>query len=212
MAIEITTSPIDSDLKGRSKWWGCPELPDGIQFPCYNTVVDDKLDDGLEDTMTFICQINLRDIAELDKDNLLPHKGMLYFFARLDYFLGDLDDDTPSIGFWNDGDFRVIYSPVCEDLNTHTILWEDGSPAYKPAEAISFSETNDNAYGHKLLGYPYYEEVENEAPGMISLLQIDEDDGWRLHMYDMGNLNFLINPLDLKNLDFSKTKLYFHSL
>ena len=47
---------------------------------------------------------------------------------------------------------------------------------------------------------------------MISLLQIDEDDGWRLYMYDMGNLNFLINPIDLKNLDFSKTKLYFHSL
>ena len=47
---------------------------------------------------------------------------------------------------------------------------------------------------------------------MVSLLQIDDDDRWGLHLYDMGNLNFLISKEALAARDFSAVKLYFHSM
>lgn len=221
MAIKISTHDTDSELYGKSKWWGCPDLPKGVPYPCYEPIPDymaddehiaDYDEDESEDTLTFICQINLQDIAPYDVEGLLPHTGMLYFFAQLDYFMGDLDAPSQGLGFWQKGAFRVIYSPKTTALHTHRTLWADGTPAYRPARAITFSRTDDHDYGHRLLGMPYYEEVSAEAPGMLSLLQIDEDDTLPLRLYDLGTLNFLITPTQLKSTDFTHTKLYFHSL
>lgn len=47
-------------------------------------------EDGTEGEypLTFICQIDCEDIAPFDKEGLLPHEGMLYFFAAIDEFIG----------------------------------------------------------------------------------------------------------------------------
>ena len=206
-AIRVTTYKTNSPLQGKTHWWGFPDLPDGVEYP----VNGDSDGEDDEDTMTFICQINLQDIAQFDTDRLLPSKGMLYFFANIDYFLGDLEADCEGLGFWDCKAFKVIYDPSCDNLRTHKVYWPDGSPACRPAEAINFGPTNEDEDGHKLLGTPFFEEVCQEAPGMISLLQIDCDDDWGLQLFDMGNLNFLISKEALKARDFSKVKLYFHS-
>ena len=208
MAIGIQTHRTAEDLSGKSHWWGFPDLPEGIAYPARGEADED----GLEDLLTFICQIRLEDIAAFDRENLLPHKGMLYFFADLDYFLGDLEAEAQHLGFWDSDSFRVIYSPETDNLHTHRVQWEDGSDACQVLEAITFSEAAGNSYGHRLLGIPYYEETAHEAPGHISLLQIDEDDSWGLRLYDLGNLNFLISPAALAALDFTKAQLYFHCL
>lgn len=208
MAIGIQTHRTVEDLSGKSHWWGFPDLPEGTAYP----VRGETDEDGLEDTLTFICQIRLEDIAAFDKENMLPHKGMLYFFADLDYFLGDLEAEAQHLGFWDSDAFRVIYSPETDNLHTHRVQWEDGSDACPAPEEITFSEAPDNSYGHRLLGIPYYEETAQEAPGHISLLQIDEDDSWGLRLYDLGNLNFLISPAALAASDFTKAQLYFHCL
>ena len=80
--IKITTVNTDEPLLGKSKWWGAPDLPASVPFP-YTTYIDE---DGEEypQPLTFICQIRLRDIADIDTDNLLPHTGMLYFFADIE--------------------------------------------------------------------------------------------------------------------------------
>ena len=76
MAIKIITEQTGECLKAKSHWWGFPDLPDGIDFPLLPEAVCD--DEG-EDLMTFICQIRMEEIAGYDKENLLPHEGMLYF-------------------------------------------------------------------------------------------------------------------------------------
>ncbi len=210
MAIRITTHETDEDLTGKSHWWGFPDLPEGVDFPVA-AIHDDDEKEG-EDLLTFICQIRLEDIAPYDREGLLPHTGMLYFFAELDYFLGDLDAHSEGLGFWSGNSYKVIYSPETDDLHTHRVQWSDGSDACLPAEAMSFEEAPARADGTKLLGLPFFEEVSDETPGDVSLLQLDEEERWGLRFYDCGMLNFLISKSALRERRFDSTRLYFHSL
>lgn len=194
--IRIETYPADNPLTGQSKWWGEPDMPDGLEYPEL-TVTDD---DGEQwtDPLTFVCQIRCGDMAVYDTEGLLPHEGMLYFFAALDYFLGDIDTPTyPGMGLWQKDYFRVLYSPTCDNLHTHHIVDEEGLPATRSAEALTFKAV-DAVDGIRLLGLPYIEEVREQTPGMLSLLQIDECDRWNLVFHDCGMLNFLIRPDDLQ--------------
>ena len=207
--IKIETHPTDSQLTGQSKWWGEPDMPDNLDYPEV-TVSED--DDTWKDPLTFVCQIRCEDIAALDPEGVLPHNGMLYFFAALDYFLGDIDAPSyPGMGIWQPDYFCVLYSPSCENLHTHHIVNADNTPASLPAEAITFSACHENGDGIRLLGTPYIEEVCEEMPGMLSLLQIDESDRWNLTFHDCGTLNFLISPDALKNRQWEKAQCYLFS-
>lgn len=201
MAIKINIQPSEQDLVGKSHWWGFPDLPEAFEWPCNN--------DG--DLLTFICQIRLEDIAELDAECRLPHKGMLWFFAELDYFLGDLDAPCGGSGAWEAGSFKVLYCEDCMELFTHEYYREDGAPAVLPAEEITFEETFETDFGFKLLGKPAMTEgYENENEGLISLLQLDEEEKWGLRFFDCGTVNYMI-PEKRSIDDFSKTSFFLHS-
>ena len=88
MAIRIETKTMKAPLIGKSHWWGAPDLPTDMPYP---TVRVKDADGEYEEPLTFICQIKCEDIAMLDYDRILPQTGMLYFFAPLDYFLGETD-------------------------------------------------------------------------------------------------------------------------
>lgn len=211
MAIRISTKTAEGALTSKSHWWGFPDLPKGIDFPAMPDDANKENGEG-EDWLTFICQIRLEDIAPYDSENRLPHQGMLYFFASLDYFLDDLEAYNGHIGFWPEDTYKVIYSPKTDGLHTHKVVWEDGTDACQPAEAVSFEKTGACDDNHKLLGLPFFEEVREEAPGYISLLQIDEDDRWGLRFYDCGMLNFLISQEDLAARRFDRVRVYLHCL
>lgn len=201
MAIKINIQPTAEDLAGKSHWWGFPDLPEACEWPCN--------EDG--DLLTFICQISLEDISELDSDNRLPHKGMIWFFADLDYFLGDLDAPCGGTGEWESGTFKVIYSEDNSDLLTHEYYWEDGDPAVLPAEEMTFEAASETDSGFKLLGMPAMTEgYENENQGLMSLLQLDEEERWGLRFFDCGTVNFMV-PLDRQNDDFSNVSFCLHS-
>lgn len=201
MAIKINIQPTAEDLAGKSHWWGFPELPEAFEWPCN--------EDG--DLLTFICQISLEDISEFDTDNRLPHKGMIWFFADLDYFLGDLDAPCGGTGEWEPGTFKVLYSEDCSDLLTHEYYWEDGEPAVLPAEEMTFEAATETDFGFKLLGMPAMTEgYENENEGLISLLQMDEEERWGLRFFDCGTVNFMI-PTERTNDDFSNVSFCLHS-
>jgi len=207
--IKITTSPTEDPLFGQSKWWGEPDMPETLAYP-EALVTEDG--DSWQDPLTFVCQIRLEDIAALDPEGLLPHEGMLYFFAALDYFLGDIEAPSyPGMGPWQPQHFRVLYAPNCEALHTHHVLAADGTPANLPAEAITFTASDANDDGQRLLGLPYIEDVREAMPGMLSLLQVDEDDRWGLTFHDCGTLNFLIRPDDLKKRQWDKVACYLFS-
>ena len=207
--IKITTQKTDADLFGQSKWWGFPDMPDTLDYP--EIPVNDDGDE-YDDPLTFICQIRCDELAPYDVENLLPHEGMLYFFGALDYFLGNFDAiSSPGMGEWDAPYFKVLYAPSCKELHTHKIVCEDGSPFGLPAESIAFSYDSEPEYCTRLLGEPYIDEVREDMPGMISLLQIDESDDWNLRFYDCGMVNFLISKEDLLNRRWQYTKCYLFS-
>lgn len=72
---------------GQSHFGGLPDVPEGFEWPSYEYVEKKYLPFGkVEDGETklchlhFIAQFNLEQISLLDKDNLLPKKGLLLFF------------------------------------------------------------------------------------------------------------------------------------
>lgn len=207
--IKIETHLADSPLTGQSKWWGEPDMPDDLDYPEL-TVSEDG--ESWYDPLTFICQIRCEELEPFDPEGLLPHEGMLYFFAALDYFLGDMDAPSyPGMGKWQPQYFCVLYSPTCETLHTHHIVHEDGTPATLPAEALIFSPCHEHGDGLRLLGLPYIEDVREDMPGMLSLLQVDENDRWGLTFHDCGTLNFLLTPDDLQKRRWDKTQCYLFS-
>ncbi len=201
MAIFIKPYPSEENLIGKSHWWGAPDLPEDIPYPC--VTIDDG-EESYEEPLTFICQIRLADIAEHDPEGLLPHKGMLYFFAPIDYFLGmyesPLDYHTDPV---------VIYSERETDLQPYDLHWEDtGESIFAPAEAIEFAKGEQDAEhgGHLLVTRPYHDDVAGWYPDCISLLQIDEESRWNLRFFDCGMYYFLIPEKALKNRQWDKVK------
>ena len=205
-------------LFGMSKWWGFPDMPEELEYPevpVREAYVDEDGKDAVDeydDPLTFICQIRCSDLAPLDPKGLLPHEGMLYFFGALDYFLGNLDAAlSPGMGEWESRFFKVLYSPTCDNLRTHSVLYDDGSEACLPVQPLTFSAVGSMDDGFRLLGKPFFEEVQQDMPGMISLLQIDGNDDWDLRFFDCGMLNFLISPADLAARRWDGVRCYLHS-
>jgi len=71
-AIKIIADKLNSQIPttGESKFGGKPDLPMDIKWPLNPD----------NEPMAFLAQINLKDIRSFDEINILPGKGMLYFF------------------------------------------------------------------------------------------------------------------------------------
>ena len=81
---------------GRSKLGGQPDLPDSFTWPTF----DNK-------PMVFFGQINLAEIKDLDKENVLPKKGILYFFS---YFKDPESEYGTEYRFHMDKkEYKVVY-------------------------------------------------------------------------------------------------------
>ena len=194
-SIKINLEKSDHDLFMRSKWWGNPDLPVNFDVP---------------DDLTFICQIRCDEIAPFDEENLLPHKGMLYFFAAIDYYFGHFDSYLPS-GYWDNDDVKVFYVEDIENQTFEQIVFvddEDNPVAWKEMKIV-FEKAEANCDRNKMLGEPYNREWEEwDAPynGWIELLQVDSDDydEGTLNFMDWGMLHIFINPKDLKDREFSR--------
>ena len=206
-AIKINFRKSNNECFGQSKWWGAPDLPEDWEYP--------EMPDEDGTPLTFICQINCADLAPFDPEGQLPHEGMLYFFAALDEYMMDEGAECPfhnGIGEWDNDAFKVLYTPSTDNLSPYELTWDDGTPAYLPAEAISFEVGEPFSDDFRLLGMPYFQDVQNGYYDYLNLLQIDENDDWGLRLYDCGMINFLIRPEDLKARRFDKAVVYFESL
>lgn len=120
-SLEVTASKIG----------GCPALPEGFVWPRYKGEAFDGVDK--ERPLSFMAQINLKDIAMYDKKGLLPKTGILSFFYEL---------MTMKWGFELEdaGCARVYYFPegtVLSRTSCPTDLEED---AIVPECSISFEQ------------------------------------------------------------------------
>ncbi|MBI1282396.1 MAG: DUF1963 domain-containing protein [Anaerolineaceae bacterium] len=85
----------DSELAiGTSKLGGAPDLADDVTWPVMSDV-----------PLSFLAQINLRDVQPFDSDKLLPSSGMLYFFY-------DANQQTYGSDPADRAGRKVIYSTV----------------------------------------------------------------------------------------------------
>ena len=199
-AIKLIFKETEDDLFGQSKWWGAPDLPEDWEYP---QMLDEE---GDSIPLLFLCQINCADLAKYDKDNLVPHEGMLSFFAAITEYLDDYEYgfDCPyanQYGEWDPRTFKVLYSPKTDNLEPVDVLWDDET-IHLTEEAITFSSKGDSDF--YLLGETDDPEVAEQHPEYINLLQVGEEDRWSLRFVDCGILNFLIKPEDLKNRNFDK--------
>ena len=81
------------------------------------------------------------------------------------------------------------------------------------AERINFETSeSEEEFGFKLLGMPAMTEgYENENEGMVSLLQLDEEERWMMRFFDSGTINFMIPIEALTKRDFENCQLVLHS-
>lgn len=79
--IKIEGKPLDK--AGATKFGGKPDVPSDFKWPSYSGI-------GYQDEepksrpLSFIAQFNLANIAQFDKDNILPKTGLLSFFYECD--------------------------------------------------------------------------------------------------------------------------------
>ena len=154
-AIKITAkkAPDGYDL-GASKFFGTPTVPlawDG---------------DFYEDEI-FFCQIRLSDIAELDKENRLPHTGYLYIFLETEEGNYHLKPDAR----YYDGEPEL----AIDDFNTAVEGYEHFNDAY----LMNFSEVDENEICTKLFGSPSDWNYVDKPPKLLMQYDpLDNDTGF----------------------------------
>ena len=197
-----------------TKWLGNPDMPVQMAYPCFEDV------DGGIYPYNFICQIRLEDIAGFESAALLPSRGLIYFFAKVDYFLGGNTSHFLGQSLWNDNDVKVIY---IEDIDIgafeQKVIEADDDHVVPMARAVEFyrEEGNKALSGHQLFGKPYcypYETWDSPCSRWKLLLQVDSDEGsdYSMQFMDMGLLYFIISPNDLKKRDFTKVRATISSM
>ncbi|WP_300728066.1 YwqG family protein [uncultured Bacteroides sp.] len=196
-----------------SHFWGNPDLPLGFGYPTY-------LDsDGDPCEYRFLCQINLADLASCDVGNLLPHKGLLSFFAKIDNYLGEYEEF--SLGGFISGpdDVKVLFFPEVGLPGMDTVFVEkvlvdeDDNPVNSGELKMNFSATafKDCWEEHAVLAEPTHREWETwDYPfeDWLVLLQVDSFSGkdFNLNFMDCGVLDFLISPKDLSMRNFNDVR------
>ena len=191
--------------------WGYADMPDSLNYP---TIPYEDEGKEYHDPLTFLCQIRLEDIAPFDKANLLPHTGMLYFFAAVDEYAGYDSPVHLGIGEWPKGSVVVKYTRTInmETFQSFIMVDDDDQPVTDEALEMSFSSCDDQADGIKLLGIPFFEEVREQYPDCVNLLQIDGDETADINFYDSGMLNIMVSQADLAKGLLKRPKTYMHSL
>lgn len=135
-AIKMNITNSNSNIAlGQSKIGGKPHLPKDFEWPYF---LGTNLDNETKNRpLSFICQINLEEVKQFDAENLLPNKGMLYFFYDL---------DTMPWGFEpkDKGSVKVIYKNVSVSELSEINYPDDLSDKFfVPQQYISFnSEQN----------------------------------------------------------------------
>lgn len=115
-------------------------MPEGWEFPSYK-----------ENYLTFLVQINLTEVKEYDKDNLLPEQGMLYlFYEALEQPWGFEEDEGCFKVMYFEGDMEELVRKESPSIRAEFVAF----PAFKLSfeyivtlsedpEDLDFSDENE---------------------------------------------------------------------
>lgn len=108
-----THAPLDV---AASRMGGVPAVPPGFVWPQYTFKFSEyrgkapnRSDEPVTVPLSFLAQINMKDVAELDEENLLPKTGVLCFFYELNTMQWGFDPKDK-------GCARVFYFPNESEL------------------------------------------------------------------------------------------------
>lgn len=190
-----------------SRFLGCPALPERFNYP---VCADGQ---GGVWPYTFVCQLNLEELASWGFDGLLPVRGVLSFFAMIDPYLGRFEAPLCIGGTISDMELvKVFYFPDDKDLRTIAPPVPDSCPFPPTGWQMSFTRRHGKLQeDHGLFVPPVHRPWETWDPPFEDwqiLLQVDseEGNGFQLNFMDCGVLAFLIHPDDLARKDFSRVR------
>lgn len=201
-SIRIEGESADDDAleTGVSKFYGTPDLPQGVKWP-WSAPMDADTEQireayaarlrrlGINDTfgstirapLSFLAQIRLSDIAQIDTENRLPHSGMLYFFYDAEHQPIPAEDPTSWRVIYFDGDLSTLSRTPPPDAVTEEGQFQARSVTFRsettlPGWGLSALESlgmsremqfrysdildrlslsaDEQATTHRLLGYP----------------------------------------------------------
>lgn len=197
MAIKLSLEKTDKVLFCGSKWWGDPDMPEGMQYP---TITVTENGETYDYPLTFICQINCEDISAYDKEGKFPQEGMLYFFAAIDKWIGYDSPTSNDMGEWTKGHVCVKYAKNInfETFQSCMMVDDQGKSLTEPELEIHFEECPDNESGIKILGRPASEDTQIRYQEYVNLLQIDNNEALTINFGKGSRLNILMKESDLK--------------
>ncbi len=197
MAIKLTLNRTERILFCGSKWWGDPDMPENMQYPTMEVTEDGETYDY---PLTFVCQINCEDIAPFDKEGVLPHEGMLYFFAALDDYIGYESPVHNPVGEWPKGRLHVKYAKSInfETFQTCMLVGDEDEQLTEPELEIVFSECEDSEQCIKMLS-------NSEVPEHLNLLSLVSESVSGLD-FSGGSLDIIIKKSDLGYGNWKKAK------
>lgn len=172
--LKVKKATGEYDL-GCSKMLGNPTLPEGME-------------EDLPKSAMFLMQIRLSDIKDIDVENILPHKGYLYFFLDTEDGIYSL---KPIVKYY-DGE------PTYHIEGFNEIV--DGFEEYVDDFLIEFSKCDESDSGNKLLGCPSDWQYSGE-PNRL-LFQLDPLDNEELNLFPTfdGFIYFFFGE-DINNFD-----------
>ena len=111
---EMLQNAVCFDLDGQrelaagcSKFGGKPDLPQGVEWPYFEGIWFDGAKKKFP--LSFIAQINCKEVHPFDREGKLPSSGMLYFFYEIVTMNWGLKPEDR-------GSARVIYCPEEKEL------------------------------------------------------------------------------------------------
>lgn len=131
--IRITYEKSDAPVSAlSSRIGGKPAVPHDFTWPHYTGTIYGK-NESKSRPLSFLAQINLKDIADLDEENLLPKSGILSFFYELETMTWGFDPKDK-------GSARVFYFPSESDLSI--VDFPDDIEEYErlPEFAVDFKQ------------------------------------------------------------------------
>jgi hypothetical protein len=133
-SIRVYTQPVEDEQHialGQSKIGGRPDLPNGISWPQV------KYHHGMG-SLPFLAQFSVSEVKPFDAEDLLPERGLLYFFAEP---VHPADDRDQGRVIYYDGDFSLLKrTPFPDDITPDKP--RDWGERYTPCAVELIPEVN----------------------------------------------------------------------
>lgn len=143
---------------------GKPFLPDDFLWPTFTST-----EDHVTRPLSFFCQLNLSEVAELDNENLLPDHGLLAFFYECESFCWGFDPKDKGAAkvyyFEDTTGFKPFDIP--KELDEMYIMPELGIQLKMEKSVPSFEELE--MHSNLTCDYDEYENAINELDENIEI-------------------------------------------